>query len=58
MKGELGALSGTTDMHKRETEERSKITALVLLSLIIGLHWEQQLWETSLPTGAHSAWWR
>lgn len=58
MKGELGALCGTTDMRKREAKEKSKITALVLLNLIIGLHWKQQLWETSLPSGAHSAWWR
>lgn len=55
--GELGVLCKTTDMHKREAEEKRKITALVLFSLIVGLHWKRQLWETSLPSGAHSAWW-
>lgn len=56
-KGELGVLCGTIDMHKRQAEgKKRKITALVLLSVILGLCWKWQLWETSLPSGAHSAW--
>lgn len=35
-------------MHRREAEEKRKITALVLFNLIVELHWEWHLWEAGL----------